>query len=40
LEVKIDNSILGGLVLKIGDQVIDGSLKTKLESLEKSLLAV
>jgi F-type H+-transporting ATPase subunit delta len=40
LEVKVDSSLLGGLVLKIGDQVIDGSLKGRLKSLEKALTSV
>jgi F-type H+-transporting ATPase subunit delta len=40
LEVKVDKSLLGGVVLRIGDQVIDGSLKGKLDEIEKALLAV
>ena len=40
LEVKVDPSLLGGLVLKMGDQVIDGSLKGKLANLERTLLSV
>ncbi|MBU6452087.1 MAG: ATP synthase F1 subunit delta [Cyanobacteria bacterium REEB67] len=40
LEVKVDPSLIGGLVLKMGDQVIDGSLKGQLRSLEKTLLSV
>jgi F-type H+-transporting ATPase subunit delta len=40
LEVKVDSSLIGGVVLKIGDQVIDGSLKGKLKTIEKALLSV
>jgi F-type H+-transporting ATPase subunit delta len=40
LEVKVDPSLIGGVVLKMGDQVIDGSLKGQLRALEKTLLAV
>lgn len=34
---SVDSSILGGLVLKVGDRVLDGSLAGKLESLRRSL---
>ena len=40
LEVKVDKTLLGGVVLKLGDQVIDGSLKGKLASIERMLLSV
>lgn len=34
---KIDPSILGGLVIKVGDKVLDGSVAGKLEGLRQSL---
>lgn len=40
LEVKVDPSLIGGVVLRLGDQVIDGSLKGQLKAIEKALLAV
>jgi F-type H+-transporting ATPase subunit delta len=40
LEVKVDPTLLGGVVLKLGDQVIDGGLKGKLQTLERMLLSV
>ncbi len=40
LDVKVDPKLIGGVVLKLGDQVIDGSLKGKLASLERMLLSV
>lgn len=40
LNVKVDQSLIGGLILRVGDQVLDGSLKGKLQVLERSLLTV
>jgi F-type H+-transporting ATPase subunit delta len=40
LEVSVDQSLIGGFILRLGDQVIDGSLKGKLRSIEKSLMTV
>ena len=34
---KVDASIIGGGILKIGDKIIDGSVRTQLNSLVKSL---
>ena len=33
----VDSSILGGLVIKVGDRVLDGSVAGKLEGLRRSL---
>ena len=35
-----DPSLLGGLVVRIGDRVLDSSLKTQLLSLQKDLMRV
>ncbi len=40
LITEVDKSLIGGYVLRIGDQVIDGSLKGRLQSIEKALLSV
>jgi len=40
LDVKVDPSLIGGVVLRLGDQVIDGSIKGKLQSLERVLMSV
>jgi F-type H+-transporting ATPase subunit delta len=40
LDVSVDPSLLGGFLLKLGDQVIDGSIKAKLRAIEKTLLSV
>ena len=36
-EFKVDPNILGGLVLRAGDRVVDGSVAGRLESLKQSL---
>lgn len=40
LNLQVDSSLIGGYVLRIGDQVIDGSLKGRLQAIERSLLSV
>lgn len=37
VEVKEDPSLIGGVVAKIGDLVLDGSVKSQLQSLRESL---
>ena len=39
LEVKyvVDKDILGGLIIRLGDRVVDSSLKTKLEKISREL---
>ena len=37
LDTRVDPSILGGLVIKIGDKLIDGSTRTRLEELGRQL---
>ncbi len=37
ISTKIDPGIIGGAILKIGDEVIDASVKTSLESLSSTL---
>ncbi len=37
LEVKQDPSLIGGIVTKIGDLVLDGSVKTQLQNMRESL---
>jgi F-type H+-transporting ATPase subunit delta len=38
LQEEIDESILGGIILKIGDLIIDGSLVNDLKNIERNLL--
>lgn len=38
VERRVDPSIIGGLVARIGDTLIDGSVKTRLQQLRKQLI--
>jgi F-type H+-transporting ATPase subunit delta len=37
VEMNVDAAILGGLVVKIGSQMIDGSIRTKLNNLASAM---
>lgn len=37
MHYKVDASLIGGMVIRIGDRVVDSSIKTKLYELSKSL---
>jgi F-type H+-transporting ATPase subunit delta len=37
LELKEDKSLIGGLIVQIGDLLLDGSVKAQLEGLKESL---
>lgn len=39
LETRVDPSILGGVVARVGDQIIDGSVRNRLHILQQQLLA-
>ena len=36
--VNIDETLVGGAVIRVGDQVIDGSIKGRLQQLAATLL--
>lgn len=38
LETRVDPSILGGVVARVGDQIIDGSVRYRLAALQQRLL--
>ncbi len=38
VDAQVDPSIVGGFVARIGDRLIDGSIRQQLESLKKSLI--
>ena len=38
IEFKVDPAVLGGLIIRIGDKVIDGSVGGRLEALRESLV--
>ena len=37
-EYAVDESLLGGLVIRIGDRVVDSSIKTRLEEIRRGLM--
>ena len=37
LDVKVDPSIIGGLVVKLGSRMVDSSLRTKLNSIKHAM---
>ena len=37
LEASVDPSIIGGIIAKVGDLVLDGSIKTQLNALKESI---
>jgi len=39
LHEKVDARLLGGLIVKVGDRVLDGSLRRRLEGLRRTLTA-
>jgi F-type H+-transporting ATPase subunit delta len=41
LEVRftVDPSLIGGLIIRVGDQVLDNSLRTRLSSIQRNMLA-
>ena len=40
LDTSVDPSLIGGLIVKVGSRMIDGSLKTKLNSLKLAMKEV
>ena len=40
VKVKVDPSIIGGLVVKLGSRMVDGSLRTKLNSIRTRMKEV
>lgn len=40
MDVKVDPSLLGGLVVKVGSKMVDSSLKTKLQHLKLAMKGV
>ena len=37
---EVDEALLGGLVIRIGDRVVDSSIQTKLNELKKQLMKI
>lgn len=40
LDVKVDPSLIGGLIVKIGSRMVDASLRTKLQSIKTAMKEV
>ena len=40
MNYKVDESLLGGMVIRIGDQVLDNSIRSKLEAMGRQLASV
>ncbi len=40
MHYQVDTSLIGGMVIRIGDRVVDSSISTKLNDLQKSMLKV
>jgi F-type H+-transporting ATPase subunit delta len=40
LDMKVDPSIVGGLIVKLGSRMVDGSLKTKLNAIRLAMKEV
>ncbi|MBI4287268.1 MAG: ATP synthase F1 subunit delta [Chloroflexi bacterium] len=39
VKASVDPAILGGMIARVGDRVIDGSIKTRLENLRRGLVS-
>lgn len=37
MNFKVDETLIGGMIIRIGDRVVDGSIKTKLYNLSREL---
>ena len=37
LKPKVDPSLIGGIVIRVGDKLIDGSIRSKLEALKREM---
>ncbi len=40
MHYEVDTSIIGGMIIRIGDRVVDSSVRTKLDGLKKQLLQI
>jgi F-type H+-transporting ATPase subunit delta len=39
VQYKVDPSLIGGLIIRVGDQVLDNSLRARLGALQRNMLA-
>lgn len=40
MHFQVDNSIIGGMIIRIKDRVVDSSIRTKIDDLTKQLLQI
>ncbi len=40
MEYQVDKSLIGGVIIRIGDRIVDSSIRTKLKNLSKELLKI
>ncbi len=40
MHYAVDETLIGGMVIRIGDRVVDSSVRTKLEEMKKQLLQI
>lgn len=40
IDTKIDESLIGGLIVQVGSRMVDGSIKTKLQKLQNAMKGV
>lgn len=40
MHFQVDEALIGGMIVRIGDRVVDSSIRTKLNELQKELLKV
>ena len=40
MHFDVDSSIIGGMIVRINDRVVDSSIRTKLDGLTKQLLQI
>ena len=40
MHYQVDEALIGGMVIRIGDRVVDSSVATKLEELKRQLLKI
>ncbi|MFQ8902936.1 MAG: F0F1 ATP synthase subunit delta [Lachnospira eligens] len=40
MHYSVDESLIGGMVIRIGDRVVDSSIKHKIDELSRSLMKI
>ncbi len=40
MHYQTDASLIGGMVIRIGDRVVDSSIKSKLEEMSRNLMKI